>query len=99
MRKVIVAAVLTVVSAGAANANAIERACLSSARAGASPQLCGCIQAVADRTLSSSDQRMAARFFKDPHMAQEIRQSDNASHEVFWKRYKVFGATAESHCR
>ncbi len=99
MRKLIVATALAVLCSGTAYAGAIERACLSSPRGAANPKLCGCIQAVADRTLSSSDQRMAARFFKDPHMAQEIRQSDNASHEVFWKRYKVFGATAESYCR
>ena len=31
-------------------------------------------------------------------MAQEIRQSDNSGHEVFWKRYSAFGDAAESYC-
>lgn len=82
----------------AAHAGMIERACLKSERSAANRTLCGCIQQVADSTLDSKDQRMAVKFFKDPHMAQVIRQSDNSSHEVFWKKYKVFGATAQSYC-
>ena len=52
-----------------------------------------------DLTLDSGDQRLAATFFSDPHRAQVIRQSDNSGHERFWKRYKQFGANAESYCR
>jgi len=81
-----------------AQAGAIERACLQSARASGNRALCGCIQHVADQTLNRGEQRQAARLFKDPQRAQDIRQSSNASHEVFWKRYKAFGATAEATC-
>lgn len=94
----IAAAVLVAASASVASAGLIERACIKSERGAGNRSLCGCIQAAADATLSRSDQRLAAKFFRDPHMAQEIRQSDNASHEVFWKRYKEFGATAQGYC-
>ncbi len=83
--------------AGSASAGTIQRACLDAPRAG-SMQLCSCIQAAADRTLSSRDQRLAAKFFRDPDMAQEIRQSDRQAHEVFWKRYRDFGRAAEAFC-
>nr|WP_245913012.1 hypothetical protein [Litoreibacter ponti] len=83
----------------AAVAGPIERACLKADRKAASRPLCNCVQQVADLTLDGSDQRLAATFFKDPHRAQEIRQSDRISHEAFWKRYKQFGANAESYCR
>ena len=76
----------------------IESACMKSGRQSANALLCGCIQDVADITLSRSDQRMAAKFFRDPHRAQEIRQSDRSSHEAFWKRYRNFGETAEAFC-
>ncbi|GAA3864657.1 hypothetical protein [Celeribacter arenosi] len=81
-----------------ATAGAIERACLASGRSGASRPLCGCIQQVADATLSGSEQRRAAKFFKDPQKAQDTRQSDNRSHETFWKRYKAFGNSAAAYC-
>lgn len=95
-------AVLTValgLSTGSAFAGPIERACLKSDRKGATRSLCNCVQQVADLTLDSGDQRLAASFFKDPHRAQVIRQSDNSGHERFWKRYKEFGSNAESYCR
>lgn len=79
-------------------ADSIERACNKSDRKAASRSLCGCIQDAADLVLSTKDQSLAAKFFGDPHKAQEIRQSDNRSHESFWKRYKEFGATAEAFC-
>jgi len=81
-----------------AQAGLIERACLGSDRPAVTRALCGCIQAVADKTLSGSDQRLAAEFFADPHRAQVIRQSDVTAHEVFWERYKNFGATATKSC-
>jgi hypothetical protein len=84
--------------AGPAEAKRIERACLSSDRQAATPQLCGCIQRVADQILTRSDQRLAARFFADPQMAQDIRQSDRDSHEQFWQRYRAFGTTAANVC-
>lgn len=87
-----------VVSAPVADASTIQRACMKSDRKAANRRLCGCIQQAADATLSRSEQKLASRFFKDPHRAQEIRQSDNRSHEVFWKKYKNFGATAQAYC-
>jgi hypothetical protein len=86
-------------SSSAALAGPIERACLKADRKAASRPLCNCVQQVADLTLSSGDQRLAATFFTDPHRAQVIRQSDKRGHEKFWKRYKQFGASAESYCR
>lgn len=77
----------------------IEKACVQSGRAAATSELCGCVQRAADATLGRSDQRLAAGFFKDPHRAQTVRQSDRRGHEEFWQRYKAFGATAEANCR
>jgi hypothetical protein len=93
-----IAVLATVVAAGAAQAGTIERACLASDRP-KSRALCGCIQQAADVTLSGREQRMAARFFTDPHRAQVVRQSDRHSDEQFWTRYQRFGATAEAYCR
>lgn len=76
----------------------LAAACMSSDRKARSRELCGCLQAVADRSLSQSDQRQAVRFFADPHRAQEIRQSSRRSDEEFWIRYKDFGTQAERSC-
>ena len=97
MKTLVLAAALTVLPA-LAGAGPIEQACNASSRS-VSRALCGCIQQVANATLNGSDQRLAATFFRDPHKAQEVRQSDNRTHTVFWQRYKRFGATAESYCR
>lgn len=80
-------------------AGRIERACVSSERAGGDRRLCGCIQRIADQLLTGPDQRLAATFFKDPHRAQQIRQSDRARDEAFWQRYTRFGALAQQSCR
>ncbi|WP_371227198.1 hypothetical protein [Roseovarius sp. 2305UL8-3] len=77
----------------------LQKACMASERKARSRELCGCIQAVADNTLSNSQQRMAVGFYDDPHRAQEIRQSDNPSHEKFWKDYRAYGDAAERTCR
>ena len=98
MKSLGLAAVLLAAGGAMATAGTIERACMKSDRKAANRALCGCIQDVADYVLDGSDQRLAAKFFKDPHMAQVIRQSDNPSHEVFWKKYKQFGATAKTYC-
>lgn len=82
----------------AASANVIERACLKSDRKASSRALCGCIQQAADLTLKNVDQRKAAKFFKDPHKAQELRQADGRANETFWLRYKNFGTTAAQYC-
>ncbi|WP_376874849.1 hypothetical protein [Albirhodobacter sp. R86504] len=86
------------VASNAAFAGAISKACLKADRRSASNSLCTCIQQVADQSLSRSDQRRAAKFFKDPHQAQEIRQSSNRSDEAFWLRYKAFGERAGALC-
>ena len=77
----------------------ISRACLTSNRKNRSRALCGCIQAAADRTLSSSDQALATSFYSDPHRAQSIRQSDRASDEIFWKKYRNYSEMAQALCR
>ena len=99
MKWLFLTSVLLTISVGSAQANTIKNACMSSDRAGGNFALCGCIQQAANRTLSAQDQRLAATFFRDPHRAQEIRQSDRRSHESFWERYRNFGNAAESFCR
>ncbi len=81
-----------------ASSGIIDRACRSSGRSAATPQMCGCIQKVANHSLTRSDRKKAAKFFKDPHMAQEVRMSDRRSDETFWKRYKAFGELARKSC-
>lgn len=98
MARVTSIALLGVILCGSAAAGPIEAACARSERGALNPSLCNCIQQVADITLDGRDQRLAARFFRDPHMAQEVRQSDRASDEVFWHRYRAFGSAAESYC-
>ncbi len=98
MRLLVVSASLLVASTLAAAAGPIERACNRSDRSAANPRLCACIQEAADLTLSRSDQNRAARFFRDPHEAQEVRQSDRRRDEEFWERYRAFGDTAEAFC-
>ena len=86
-------------TATAACAGPIEKACVQTGRPGATQARCGCVQRVADTLLDRREQKMAASFFDDPHRAQEVRQSDSASHEAFWQRYKYFGTAAERSCR
>lgn len=81
-----------------ASAGPIERACLQGLRPG-SPAMCGCIQDAADLVLSHSEQRRAAKFFRDPHQAQVVRQSDRRRDEEFWQRYVRFGDTAAVYCK
>ncbi|ETW13820.1 hypothetical protein ATO8_07316 [Roseivivax marinus] len=77
----------------------MKTACLRSDRKARNDRLCGCIQATADRSLSGAEQRLAIKFFKDPHHAQEIRQSDRPKHEEMWRNYKAFVSRAERSCR
>jgi hypothetical protein len=81
----------------AAQAGPIDNACMSSERGG-NRALCGCIQAVANITLNGQDQRLAAKFFAEPQMAQDVRMSKTQYHDEFWKRYEQFGATASAAC-
>ncbi|NSX54412.1 hypothetical protein [Parasulfitobacter algicola] len=102
MKKIVLLATLVVISfpffAATADANTIKRACMKSDRAGVNSALCGCIQKAADATLTRRDQQLASKFFADPHMSQEVRQSDRESHEIFWQKYKNFGQTAQAYC-
>jgi hypothetical protein len=92
-------AVAAFLAVSSAQAGAIEKACLRSNRDAATRSLCGCIQDAADLTLSKSDQKLAASFFRDPNKAQMVRQSDSRGHEAFWERYENFGATAQVFCK
>lgn len=89
---------IVLASATLANANVIERACNRSPRDAANRSLCSCIQDVADLTLNKRDQSAAARFFKDPQKAQDLRQANGSANEQFWKRYKEFGNAARGFC-
>ncbi|MBD3664578.1 hypothetical protein [Sulfitobacter aestuariivivens] len=77
----------------------IYKACQQDRRKAASRSRCGCVQAVADQSLSSADQKRGAKYFKDPGKLQEVRQSDNAGNERFWKAWKAYGQTAAALCR
>lgn len=84
--------------ASSAMAGPIDSACMRSGRDGASRALCGCIQQVANDVLSSSDQRRAAKFFRDPDAAHSVWISQRPADDAFWDRYKQFGAMAEAYC-
>ena len=83
--------------AEAASAGPISRACMRSDRDAANSAICGCIQQVADQTLTGSDQRRAAKFFANPDAAQKVFLSKSNSDDAFWDRYKNLGATAEAY--
>ncbi|MCR9145595.1 MAG: hypothetical protein NXH74_00175 [Rhodobacteraceae bacterium] len=76
----------------------ISKACMTSDRKRRSRTLCGCIQAVANDTLTNSQQRRAVGFYRDPHSAQDVRQSDRAVDERFWKAYREYGDRATAQC-
>lgn len=102
MKKPVLLATLAVASfplfASMAVAGPVESACLRSDRPGATRAMCGCIQEAADMTLTNSEQRRAATFFKDPDKAHKVWLSKTEKDDEFWDRYKNFGATAESYC-
>jgi hypothetical protein len=77
----------------------ISDACLASDRKARSPVLCGCIQAVANDTLSGGDQRRAVRFYRDLQSAQDTRQSDRPGDQRFWQAYTAYAERAERVCR
>jgi len=100
MKKLTLTCLILALTTGAAPAgDLIRKACLKSGRPSATSAMCRCIQATADTRLNRKDQKLAASFFADPHKAQEIRQSDNTSHEAFWQRYKQWAAVAEDSCK
>lgn len=98
MRKYLLAAGLVLAGATSAMAGPVENACNSSPRSKGDRALCACIQQAADRTLHRSEQRRAARFFKDPDQAQQVRMSKSDSDNEFWARYRAFGDMAEAYC-
>ncbi|MDO5622198.1 MAG: hypothetical protein Q4G24_12090 [Paracoccus sp. (in: a-proteobacteria)] len=79
-------------------AGPIDSACVRSERGARNVQLCGCVQQVANMTLSRTDQRRAAGFFRDADAAQQVRMSKSDSDNAFWARYKNFTSTAEAYC-
>ncbi|MDB4112390.1 arginine transporter [Yoonia sp.] len=76
----------------------ISQACLEANRRAATPELCSCVQQVANQSLSNSDQTRAAVFFSEPQLAQDTRQSDRSSDERFWQRYRAFTDLAGQIC-
>lgn len=92
------AALLAIGPVTPSDANPIERACVQSDRPGVTRSLCRCIGDAANMTLSPSDMREGARFFRDPGRAQEIQLSDTPRNDAFWSRWQQFGATAEALC-
>ena len=80
------------------SANPIETACIQSDRPGVTRELCRCIGGAAAMTLSQSDMREGARFFRDPGRAQEVQLSDTRRDDAFWSRWQRFGETAEQLC-
>lgn len=76
----------------------IQKACQTDRRKASSRARCGCVQAVANQTLSTSEQRRGAKFFKNPAKLQEVRQSDNPANERFWKAWKAYGQAAAALC-
>lgn len=111
MRWVMLGAVLALAGCGGANGfrgdtrsapmatGPINSACLQSDRKARSRALCGCIQAVANDTLSGGQQRRAVRFYRDPQSAQDIRQSKRSGDERFWQAYSSYSQRAEQVCR
>ena len=77
----------------------IAYACLLADRRAATRQLCGCVQAVANETLSRSDQRRGADFFRDPALAHAVWRSQTPADDAFWDRWKAFAASAQKTCR
>lgn len=98
MKKSVVAIAAILLTTPFAVAGPIDNACVRSDRGARSPALCGCIQQVADMTLSRADQRRAADFFRDAQAAQDVRMSKSYADNAFWARYKRFASTAEAYC-
>ncbi|WP_170326821.1 hypothetical protein [Ruegeria arenilitoris] len=82
----------------AAEAAQIKRACLASDRTAATRDRCSCIQRVANQALTRSDQKTVAKWFKDPHQAQELKMSKTARDDALWDRYRNFGQMAQAIC-
>lgn len=81
-----------------AAAGFIGNACLKANRPSSSRALCDCIDRVAKQEMTRQQQKKAARFFSDPHKAQQVRQSDRPSDEKLWQSYKAFSQKATKTC-
>lgn len=92
------AALASTLAPAVAVAGPIETACNRSDRPQANRSLCRCIDAVADMTLTRSEQRQVARFFSDPQRAQDVRMSKTTRDNELWARYRAFGDLAEARC-
>ncbi|MCE0505127.1 MULTISPECIES: hypothetical protein [unclassified Roseivivax] len=77
----------------------IYSGCMASDRKARSRALCGCVQAMANDTLTGSDSRRAARFFRDPQEAHDVKYSKTARDDAFWDRYEAFVSRSERTCR
>lgn len=98
LNRLIIAAAAVVLTTPLAIAGPIDSACAKSERGARNGQLCGCVQQVADMTLSRADQRRAAGFFRDADEAQAVRMSKSDADNAFWARYTHFASTAEAYC-
>jgi len=78
----------------------IYSACQKAGRKAASRARCGCVQWVADRELSASDQRRGAGYFSNQHKLQQVRQTSeqNAANGKFWAAWKAYGQSASRQC-
>lgn len=76
----------------------IYDACRGAGRESASRQRCGCVQWVADKELTASQQRRGAGYFDNQAELQEVRQSDAARNEAFWTAWKAYGEQAKQIC-
>jgi len=97
--------ILTLAACGGRNSGStasatgpISRACLAADRSAASPRLCGCVQSVANRELSSADRSRLESFFANPERANDIKISDTRANDAFWDRYRSFISAARSQC-
>lgn len=95
----VVAMTLALAVPTAGLAGPVENACNESGRPGANRALCRCIDAAAGHTLTRSEQRRAAGFFRDPDEAQAVRMSPTRADNEFWARYRAFGDLAEQMCQ
>ncbi len=91
------AASVTAVANGA-DAAKIKQACLASDRSAATRDRCSCIQRVANQALTRSDQNTVAKWFTDPHQAQQLKMSQTARDDALWDRYQNFGQMAQAIC-
>lgn len=76
----------------------IYSACRQSGRKAATSGRCACVQSVANKELTASQQRRGAGYFRNKQKLQDARQSDRASDAAFWKAWKAYGKSAGRQC-